>query len=50
MLVGGGKGILRVIWSDPNTVPDFMSVDIVVKAFITIAWIRGIKTYVTLTK
>jgi len=50
LLVGGGKGILRVMWSDPDTVGDYVPVDVVIKIFIIIAWIRGIKTYVTLTK
>ncbi|KYQ54969.1 Fatty acyl-CoA reductase 1 [Trachymyrmex zeteki] len=44
MLVGGGKGILRVLWCDPNIVSDFMPVDATIKALIIATWKRGIKT------
>lgn len=43
MLVGGGKGILRVVCANKNVISDFMPVDALVKAIIIIAWKRGIK-------
>lgn len=43
MLIGGGKGILRVLWSDPVITSDFIPVDLVTKALIITAWKRGIK-------
>lgn len=43
MLVGGGKGILRVLYVDPNITSDFMPVDVAIKAIIIVAWQRGIK-------
>lgn len=46
MLVGGGKGILRVLHVNPTFASDFMPVDMAVKAMIMTAWKRGIKTYV----
>lgn len=46
MLVGGGKGILRVLFVDPIVTSDFMPVDVAIKAIIIAAWQRGIKTYV----
>lgn len=44
MLIGGGKGILRVILSDSSVMSDFMPVDLAVKAILITAWKRGIKT------
>ncbi|KAL0103222.1 hypothetical protein PUN28_017510 [Cardiocondyla obscurior] len=43
MLIGGGKGILRVLWSDPNINSDYVPVDVTIKAMILIAWKRGIR-------
>lgn len=45
MLVGGGKGVLRVLYVDPNITSDFMPVDVAIKAIIIVAWQRGIKPY-----
>ncbi|XP_011498955.1 PREDICTED: putative fatty acyl-CoA reductase CG5065 [Ceratosolen solmsi marchali] len=44
MMVGAGKGILRVIYFDSNTNADFIPVDVVIKAMITSTWKRGIVT------
>lgn len=45
LLVGGGKGILRVVYLDPTVNGDYMSVDIIVKMIIISVWRRGLKTY-----
>lgn len=44
MLIGGGKGILRVLWNDPSVILDFMPVDVAIKAMLIITWKRAIKT------
>ncbi|XP_012541313.1 fatty acyl-CoA reductase 1 [Monomorium pharaonis] len=44
MLIGGAKGILRVVLADKNIVADFMPVDAAVKALLIAAWKRGIRT------
>ncbi|CAL1687696.1 unnamed protein product [Lasius platythorax] len=46
MLVGGGKGILRVLFVDPIVTSDFMPVDVAIKAIIIVTWQRGIKTII----
>lgn len=46
MLVGGGKGILRVVHANPTTVSDFIPVDVAIKAMLITTHKRGIKTYV----
>ncbi|KAL6443248.1 hypothetical protein ACFW04_002874 [Cataglyphis niger] len=43
MLVGGGKGLLRVLYVDPIVTSDFIPVDVAIKAIIIVAWQRGIK-------
>lgn len=45
LLVGGAKGILRVVYIDPTIVCDFFPVDVAIKLAIIVAWKRGIKTY-----
>ncbi|XP_029156038.1 fatty acyl-CoA reductase 1-like [Nylanderia fulva] len=45
MLVGGGKGILRVVFIDPIVTSDFMPVDVAIKTMLIVAWKRGIKTF-----
>lgn len=45
MLVGGGKGILRVCFADPDVNSDYVPVDVIVKTMITSARQRGLKTY-----
>lgn len=47
LLVGGAKGILRVVYIDPFTTADFMAVDVAIKCMLITAWQRGINTYVT---
>ncbi|XP_043285674.1 putative fatty acyl-CoA reductase CG5065 [Venturia canescens] len=44
MMVGGGKGVLRVLYCDAKTKADFIPVDIAIKAMITACWKRGITT------
>lgn len=44
MLVGGGKGLLRVICLDPKIISDFIPVDVAIKAMIIAAWKRGLQT------
>ncbi|XP_014207378.1 putative fatty acyl-CoA reductase CG5065 [Copidosoma floridanum] len=47
LMIGGGKGVLRVTWLDGHKTADFIPVDVAIKAMITAAWKRGI---VTITK
>ncbi|XP_015435416.1 PREDICTED: putative fatty acyl-CoA reductase CG5065 [Dufourea novaeangliae] len=44
IMVGGGKGILRVVCLDPFVASDFLPVDVTIKAMITAAWKRGLET------
>lgn len=44
MLVGGGKGVLRVIRLDTKIISDFIPVDVAIKAMIISAWKRGLQT------
>ncbi|XP_076630983.1 putative fatty acyl-CoA reductase CG5065 [Colletes latitarsis] len=44
MLVGGGKGILRVTCLKPDAASDYLPVDVTIKSMITVAWKRGIET------
>lgn len=46
MMVGGGKGILRILYMDRKITSDFIPVDVAIKGIITASWQRGIKTYV----
>lgn len=45
MMVGGGKGVLKVVYLESQTSADFIPVDIAIKAMITSTWKRGIVTY-----
>lgn len=45
MMVGGGKGVLRVLYAEPNHISDYMPVDVAIKAMITSCWKRGLITY-----
>jgi fatty acyl-CoA reductase len=38
ILVGAGKGVLRVVFGRPNAVMDYMPVDIAVKIMCIAAW------------
>ncbi|RLU20840.1 hypothetical protein DMN91_007454 [Ooceraea biroi] len=42
--VGGGKGILRVLYMDPLVDSDYMPVDVFIKTVIILTWKRGIKS------
>ncbi|CAL7946734.1 unnamed protein product [Xylocopa violacea] len=44
MLIGGGKGILRVVCLEPNVSADFIPVDLAIKVMLTAAWKRGLET------
>ena len=44
LLVGGGKGVLRVVYLDPTITSDFIPVDVAIKAMIIAAWKRGLVT------
>ncbi|XP_076178028.1 putative fatty acyl-CoA reductase CG5065 [Ptiloglossa arizonensis] len=44
MLIGGGKGILRVSYTDPIASSDFLPVDVAIKGMLTATWKRGLET------
>ncbi|PBC25492.1 Putative fatty acyl-CoA reductase [Apis cerana cerana] len=44
MMIGGAKGILRIIHLKPNICGDFLPVDLCIKIMITTAWKRGLNT------
>ncbi|CAK9799512.1 Putative fatty acyl-CoA reductase CG5065 [Anthophora plagiata] len=44
MLVGGGKGILRIVRLKGDTASDFIPVDLAIKVMITATWKRGLQT------
>ncbi|CAH2101757.1 unnamed protein product [Euphydryas editha] len=43
IFVACGKGILRVMYTSPDVVSDYIPVDVAIKAFIAASWIRGTK-------
>lgn len=45
IMVGGGKGILRVVRLEPNVAADFLPIDLAIKVMLTAAWKRGLETY-----
>ncbi|XP_020298375.1 fatty acyl-CoA reductase 1-like [Pseudomyrmex gracilis] len=45
MLIGGGTGLLRVIYADSSITCDFIPVDLVIKAMIIVVWKRGIQNF-----
>ena len=45
MMIGGGKGVLRVLYADQKTKADFIPVDIAIKGMLTACWKRGIVPY-----
>lgn len=45
LLIGFAKGVVHVAWSHNNVNPDFMPVDLAVKAMIVAAYHRGINKY-----
>jgi len=38
LMIASGKGIVRVVYSDPHIRSDFVPVDLAVKAIIVTAW------------
>ncbi|CAK9805522.1 Putative fatty acyl-CoA reductase CG5065 [Anthophora quadrimaculata] len=44
MLIGGGKGILRIMRLKGDTASDFIPVDLAIKVMITATWKRGLQT------
>jgi len=47
--VGGGKGILRVIYLNPQSQNDYLPVDAFIKSLIIVTWMRGTKRCVVRT-
>ncbi|KAF7988464.1 hypothetical protein HCN44_001037 [Aphidius gifuensis] len=45
IMIGGGKGVLKVVLSDPEISADFIPVDVAIKAMITASWKRGLKKF-----
>ncbi|XP_066153901.1 putative fatty acyl-CoA reductase CG5065 [Euwallacea fornicatus] len=45
MLVGGGKGILRSIYTNPDVIPDYVPADMVIKSLILTSWAKAIETH-----
>lgn len=45
LLIAGAKGVTQVVWSHKDVNPDFITVDISIKAMIVAAYHRGIKKY-----
>nr|XP_018899460.1 PREDICTED: fatty acyl-CoA reductase 1-like isoform X1 [Bemisia tabaci] len=43
LLVGVGKGVIRTTMADKSAVPDYMPVDVSVKAMIVAAWLTGVR-------
>ncbi|KAL0280646.1 UNVERIFIED_CONTAM: hypothetical protein PYX00_001874 [Menopon gallinae] len=41
LIVAGGKGLIRTLYTDPNIMPDYIPVDFAVRAMITVAWNRA---------
>ncbi|XP_039752482.1 fatty acyl-CoA reductase 1-like [Pararge aegeria] len=41
IMIASGKGILRIVYTDPELAADYVPVDVCIKAFITAAWARG---------
>lgn len=44
LLIGGGKGVLRIVLSNPKVSSDFIPVDVAIKGMIIASWKRGIET------
>ncbi|XP_020291111.1 fatty acyl-CoA reductase 1-like [Pseudomyrmex gracilis] len=44
MLLGGGTGLLRVIYADSSIISDYIPVDLVIKAMLIVLWKRGIQS------
>lgn len=42
MMMGAGHGILRVCMCDPDVVPDYMPVDIAIRAILVAVYQKGI--------
>lgn len=42
VMMGAGQGVLRVSMCDPDVVPDYMPVDIAIRAILVAAYQRGI--------
>ncbi|CAL1687699.1 unnamed protein product [Lasius platythorax] len=45
LLIGGGKGVLRVFQTNKHVCPDAMAVDIAIKTVIATAWKIGLTTF-----
>lgn len=45
VLIGGGKGILRVSYTNKHITLDITAVDVVIKCIIIVVWKLGLTTY-----
>lgn len=45
MMIGGGKGVLRILYGDKHLASDFIPVDVATKAMLTASWKRGLVPY-----
>lgn len=43
LLMAAGKGFVRILLSDRNALPDYVPVDLAIKAIIVAAWHRAIQ-------
>ena len=43
LMLGTGKGVVRVSLADSTTIPDYMAVDIAIKSIIVAAWKKGLR-------
>ena len=43
MLIGIGKGVIRVAFTSNDTRPDYMPVDLSIKGMIVAAWKKAVK-------
>jgi len=41
-LIAGGKGILRTLFADPNTAPDYIPIDICIQFLLLAAWWKAV--------
>ncbi|XP_046742826.1 fatty acyl-CoA reductase 1-like [Diprion similis] len=44
LMIGGGKGVLRSVYGNPDLVVDFIPVDVAIKTLLISTWLRGITT------
>ncbi|XP_046422619.1 putative fatty acyl-CoA reductase CG5065 isoform X1 [Neodiprion fabricii] len=42
LMIGGGKGVLKSVYGNPDLIVDFIPVDVAIKSLLVSAWQRGI--------